>query len=192
MKILVRILLCLLVLCLLGGLAAALGMVADVPWLSAQVAALMGAYSWLATALAVVLLFFGALCVLALVLLVSVPVKRRRYVVNQGLGRIEITRQSIESAAAACLDEIQAVKRYHVRTGGPLRPRKLRLEAEIEPREANIDLLELGKSIQQRLAQDMACSLEIDPKHVQVAITTVHRPWQQEAEHNHGKVPRVV
>lgn len=191
MKILLRILLFLLVLCLLAGLVAALALLVPIPWLSGVVQQWAGALPWLPVAVGVVLIFFAALCVLGLILTLSVPAKRKQFILPREMGTIEVTRQSIESAAAGTLEGIPEVKRYHVQARGDLRPGKVKLAAEIEPRNGRTDLVALGQQVQQRLARELADSLEIDPRHIRVTIKPVQHQ-SGEAAARHSRVPRVV
>lgn len=190
MKVLLRIVLFLLALCLLAGLLAILSVFTAIPWVSGFVQGLLAAWPWLPLALAVVLLFCMAATVLGLVLILSVPSKRRLLVLGRENGNIEITRQSVESTAGASLDEIPELKRYHVQAKGDMRPGRLKLEVQAEPRGGLVDMAQLAAGIQQRLAADLAGCLAMDPKHIHVRIQPIHQ--QQEGRRQHSKVPRVV
>lgn len=191
MKVLLRILMFIVALGLMCGLLAVLSMVTVIPWLSAQVLAWVAAYPWLPLALSVILLFFMAVCLLALVLIVSVPSKRHMFIVNRNMGKVEITRQSIESAAAASLEEVEGVKRSCVHTKGSTTPKKLKLWAEIEPRDGTANWPALGEQVQQHLAQSLSGCLAIDPKKIRVVVRPV-LPQNGQGSPHHARVPRVV
>lgn len=190
MKIIVRAILFVLVLCLLAGLAGVLSLITPIPWLSDFVAGLTSRYTWLPMVLAAIVLLYAAASVLALVLIVSVPTKRKLFILNRDGGKIEITRQSIESEANAALGTMRELKRYHVEAKGDLRPGKLRLAVQAEPRDPNTNLAQLGDAVQAHLAKVMGECLAIAPKHVKVRIQPVAP--SHENRHHHAKVPRVV
>ncbi len=188
MKVFLRILMFLVVLVLLAGLAAVLSVFVAVPWLSAFVAQLQTAYSWLSLAFAVVLLVLGAACVLALVLLISVPIQQPVYVVPRNMGNIEITRQSIESAAGHALTDVEDIKQYTVQLKGNPLPEKIRLAVHVEPRTAAVDMVQLGDQVQAAVRENLKKYLEVDPTFVNVKIQLYSRG---EVE-SHAKAGRVV
>lgn len=190
MKIFVRVVLFVLVLCLIAGLAGVLSLITPIPWLSDFVTGLTSRFTWLPLVLGAVVLLFAAISVLALVLIVSVPTKRKLFILNRDGGKIEITRQSIESEANAALGAMRELKRYHVAAKGDLRPGKLRLEVQAEPRDPNINLPRLGDAVQTQLAKVMGDCLAIEAKHVKVRIQAIEP--SHESRHRHAKVPRVV
>lgn len=189
MKVVLRVILFIVGLGLLCGLAGALALITTVPWLSDFVSRLTGTYTWLPMVFAIVLLFFMAVSVLGLVLVVSVHPKKNLFVLNRDGGKIEITRQSVESEANKALEAVPELKRYHVHTRGDMRPGKLKLEVQAEPRDRQTDLARLGQTVQQHLSQVLAECLAIRPEHVKVRIQPVST---QETHHHHAKVPRVV
>ena len=190
MKVLARIILFLLALCLLVGLLAVLSVFTAIPWLSDFVQDLTARYSWLTLAFSIVLLACIAAAVLALILIVSVPTKRRLFILGRSAGKIEITRQSVESAAAASLDGIHEVKRYQVQAKGSMRPGKLKLEVQAEPRSGEVNLDAMGQTVQQKLAHDLSHCLAIEPRHIKVRIQPVHQ--SVEGRRRSARVPRVV
>ncbi|MGD9559635.1 MAG: alkaline shock response membrane anchor protein AmaP [Oscillospiraceae bacterium] len=190
MKVFVRIVGFLLVLALLAGLVAMLSVFTDIPWLSAFVQGLIVRWPWLNLAFSIVLLCCITAGVLALILIVSVPSKHKLFVVGRDAGKIEITRQSIESAAGASLGGIREVKRYHVQAKGDMRPGKLKLDVQAEPRDGSVNLDAMGRAVQQKLAADLADCLAMDPRHIKVRVQPVHP--SAEARRQHARVPRVV
>lgn len=188
MRILGRIVLFLLVLALLAGLLAVVGILTPVPWLSAMVQRAYQAMPWLTMALAGVVLLFAALCVLALVLLATVPTRRRYFVVKRELGDIEITKQSIESAASAALSGLSGLKRFHVQVKGSPGPHRVHLDVDAEPAEGE-SLAAMGDEVQTSLAETLRCSLAVDPKRVRVRVVPVP---PGHVEGGHARVPRVV
>lgn len=192
MKILLRVLLLGLVLALLCGLVAMLGTLVAVPWLTGFIQSARAAYPWLDLALAIVLLFFMAACVLAVVLLLSVPSKRRVFVVHRAMGDIEISKQSIEGVADACLRDVAGVKRASAHVKGDPRPGRLKIRVQAQPRDGGVPLAALGDEIQTRLRQALSGSLAIEPKHIHVKLQPVHPAGQTGRSHGHARVPRVV
>ncbi len=185
MRVLGRVLLFLLVLALLVGLVMVVSALVPVPWLSDFTRQAVRMLPWLSIVFAAVLLLFALVCVLALVLLASVPTRRRLYVLRRNEGRIEIERHSIERAIGGMLEEIGGVRRYRVQLRGQPSPRKLRVRLQVQPRDTMVDLGPLGQEIQTRLTSGLAESLAVEPKHVRVKIQPV-------GEDKHAKVPRVV
>lgn len=187
MKVLFRIILFLLLLVLLCGVAGILSIFTPIPWLSSFVQTSMKAYPWLTLVFSIMLLVFAAAVALALILTVSVPTKKKLFVLGRGMGRIEITRRSIESVASATVETVPDVKRYFVQVKGSLRPRRVKLDVQVEPQDEYVDLAQLGAAVQQRLVQEMAESLAVEPRHVKVRIQPVHHH-----QRHLDKVPRVV
>lgn len=189
MRVLGRIVLFLLVLTLLAGLAGVLGTLVTVPWLSGAVQQAHTAAPWLPTALAAVVLVFAALCVLALVMLLTVPTRNRFFIVNRSMGDIEITKQSIESVATGTLAGITGLKRFCVQVRGNPKPGKIRLQVDAEPADG-VSLAALGDEVQTQLSEAMRSSLAVDPKHVRVRVAPVQPGHAMDSRH--AKVPRVV
>lgn len=189
MRILGRIILFLLVLALLAGLLAVLGVLVPVPWLTETVQRVYQMWPFVITAMAVTVLVFAALCVLALILLITVPTRRKYFIVSRSMGDIEITKQSIESVAGATLSRIDGVKRYNAQVKGNPKPGSIRIDVDIEPADG-ISLAALGDEVQTQLAEAMRSSLAVDPKHVKVRVTPV-QPGHAENSRQ-ARVPRVV
>lgn len=187
MRIAGRLVLFLLVLVLLAGLLAVLGILAPVPWLSDVVQRGYQAIPWLTTALAAVVLVFAALCVLALILLLSLPTRPKYFILGRSMGDIEITKQSIESVACTTLSGMDGLKRFHVQVKGNPKPGHIRLDVDAEPKDG-VSLAALGDEVQTGLAEAMRSSLAVDPKHVRVRVT----PVPQGSAQAHARVPRVV
>lgn len=192
MKILGRILLFILVLALLAGLLMTLSWFVAIPWVSDFTVQMTRGYFWMPLALGIVVLFFMAVCVLALVLLVSVPTKRNLYLIKRDAGNIEITKHSIENAVGGTLESMRDVKRYHVRLKGNPKPHKLRVKLQVEPRDNTVHLGQLGADVQQRVQDELAQSLAIEPGRISVKIQSVQYQQQEGRQHGHSRVPRVV
>lgn len=192
MKILGRVILFILALILLAGLLCVLSTFVAIPWLSDYVAGLMKSYSWLPLVLGIFVLFCMAAAVLALILLVSVPTKRRLYILKRAPGQIEITNRSIESTTAHIIGEIPGVKRSQVRLKGNPGPHKIKIHVDVEPRDATAPLAQLGETIQNNVREGLENSLAISPKAIKVKI---HETEYQKGTNGHrgkSKVPRVI
>lgn len=188
MKLFFRILLGILALALLAGLVGLLSLYTALPWVSAFTAGLLRQLPWLPLAFSVVLLVCIAACLLAIVLLFSVPGGRRTLVLGRDMGRIEVSSHSIESVVGASLASVHEVKRYHVHLGGDPRPHRLKVYIQAEPRDSSAPLAELGRQVQQQVQQDLAACLSIELR----AVTVKLQPLPQGQATRHSKVPRVV
>lgn len=190
MKKLFRVLLFLLALVLLAGLAGVLSTIYTIPWLTGFTHQMMNAYPWLSLALAIVLMVYIVLTVAFIIFVCVAPSKKNIYTIHKNMGRLEITRQSIESAAGITLQNIPAVKRYAVHVKGNPTPGKVKLAIQVETKDAET-LASLGEEIQTRVAQDLENSLAIKPEHVKVRIEP-YTIQQRDSAHNHKSIPRVV
>lgn len=192
MKVLVRVLLFLLLLCLLCGAAALGSLFVSIPWLSAFVGGLLGGEPWMKIVLSVVLLCFMAGCVLAAILALTLPTRRKLFITKGEAGKIVVSRKSIEDAAGHSIEHIYNAKRYYVRAKGKLRPRRLKLALQVEPRNSGMDLPQLCAEVQEQVKKDMAESLGMNPKRIKVKVEPVYYQTQEGEHQQHVKVPRVV
>lgn len=192
MKILGRVLLFILALILLAGLLCVLSTFTAIPWVTDFVAGLMKSHAWLPVAFGIVVLVCMAAAVLALVLLVSVPTRRRLYILKRSPGQIEITARSIESAVTHALGEVPGIKRCHVRLKGNPRPQKIRLHIAVEPREPGEPFAALGEAIQREVKDRLEHSLLISPKSIRVRIHEAEYQKNIDGRRGSSKVPRVV
>lgn len=188
MRLLGRILLFLLVLVLLTGLLMALSTFYTIPWLSGFTAQAGQTFPSLNLALSIVLVFFIALNVLALILLVTVPTKRRIFTVRREMGRIDISPQSIVSAAEQALSTLPGLRRYSVAVAGHPSPGSVKLDIQAEPK-PDANLVPLGDDIRQRVTEALSGGLDITPQSIHIRMQPV-RQAQQGGQH--ARVPRVV
>lgn len=192
MRIFIRVVLFILAFILLLGLACVLSTFTAIPWLTDFVAGLVKGYGWLPTVFAAFVLFCMAATVLALVLLVSLPTRRHLYVLRRSAGQIEITTRSIESAAGQILAGVPGVKRSHVRIKGNPRPHKIRLYAEVEPRDPTQPFAALGEAIQLAVKEGLENSLAISPQSIRVRIRQGEYQKDTDGRRGSAKVPRVI
>lgn len=187
MKAVLRVLLFLITLVLLVGVAAILSLLVRIPWLSRFTVQSVLAYPWLTLAFAIVLAIFILATLVALVLIVAMPSKSGIYTLHRDMGKLEITRQSIESGAGITLDSFAEVKRYDVKALGDLSPGKVKLDIIAETK-GTTNFETLGQQIQTRVAADLASSLGMEPGNVQVRM----RPYTPHArDEKNSRVPRV-
>ncbi len=192
MKVLSRILLVLVVLCMAAGLVALLSLTtfaARFPWLTALVHPFFARYPWLPMALAVEVLVLLALCVLAIVLAVSRPTGRGHFTIHRKMGKIEISKQSIESAACELLSTVEGLKRYAVQVTGTPKENRVKLAVSFEPQNG-ADMTKLAAAAQDAVQNGLAHSLGVDVQSVHVLIREC--PAKEAPAPQYAQVPRVI
>lgn len=191
MKIFIRIVGVILALALLAGLVAIFGLLFRVPWLTGFVYQTFLAYPYLFVALAVVLAVFALATLAFIVFAIAKPTKKNIYTLPNDAGRLEITRQSIESGVGITLQGIPEVKRYAVQIKGQPKPGKVKVVAHVETY-GNEDFAALGQEIQGRIARDLANSLQMEPGGVSVRINKQKMQEQGSRQERKSTIPRVI
>lgn len=178
-------------LALLAALVLAAATLIHIPWLSNLAVQMTGAFAWAPLALAIAL-FITAFAALAFFIgILAWPSGKKVYTIPTQNGKLEISRQSIESGACITLQGFHEVKRYSVYAKGRPSPHKLKLDVNADIK-ADADLADLAKRIQTSVSQDMENSLGIKPGHVKVKINLYDPAKMDNKQMRKTGIPRVT
>lgn len=172
MRKIAKIFLFIVALLLLAGLLLILSQFVNIPYISSFTVTALQNYSWLATALAVVVVFFLIATVVGLLTDIFGTESSKNYEMRENMGRIEVSKKSIESTADIAMGEVPGVRRHSAKLQGSPHPGKVTLNvtAEVEP---NSKYIHTGEEIQTHVADGLAASLGIQPEKVHVKLTPV-------------------
>ncbi|MFV0401084.1 MAG: alkaline shock response membrane anchor protein AmaP [Oscillospiraceae bacterium] len=190
MKFILRILLAALALVFVVGQLCIASQFLSVPVVSDAVRNLIASQSWFSIVLAIVSLTGALAFAVLFVAILAWPSHRKDFVAVQNMGRLEISKKSIESTAGLAVQDISDVKRFQVKVKGEPSPGKVKLEVLTETREP-VDFVGLGNQIRSKVSQDLSGSLGITPGRINVKVVPF-TPQEHASGHSRTAPPRVI
>lgn len=175
------------------GMVAVLSVFAHIPWLTGFVTRLIYRYKSGNLAASIMILFSVFLAIVLLIIALSSIPKTKSVIYHNDLGKLELSRKSIEAVAYSAVREFKEVGNANASIKGNATPEKLKMHIDIEPRNASVSIEHLGEAIQKKVVDKLSSCLSINSDSVYVRVYSVKPKTETNAEKgNSKKQPRVV
>lgn len=192
MKAFLKSLMTIIVLIYVLGMIAILSMFTHIPWLTGRITRLVNRYESSKMIASIIILVSVFLTIILLIIVLSSIPKSKSVIYNNNLGKLELSKKSIEAVAYSAVREFKEVGDSKASIKGNASPKKLKMQIDIEPRNASVPIEHLGGLIQKNVVEKLASCLSIDAKAINVKVHKAEIKADNTGKNTGKKQPRVI